>query len=230
VFTAIDVRGTRHAPIGRKTCFTPQGGGGEGTWPCTATRPRLVGCVRAGAAVGSSTGPLFVWRPGSCRLRPRRLGRFGLDGRTRRLDSTACSRQLLPSVPRSTQLHPAVARWPASGAGVVAERHGGQDCAAAHRGLDEVAAHKRDSLPAPWLLRAVGAENPVASCDLQILIEQASEPVSSSHPNGPSRHWWSEAGDHRYLVSRHSQSPKWHPALGLEASRARRENSASAPG
>jgi hypothetical protein len=75
----------------------------------------------------------------------------GSAGRTRRRRS----RQLLPPVPRSTQLHAAVTRWPASGAGVEAERHGGQDRAAAHRSLDKVAAHMRDSLPTPRLLRPV---------------------------------------------------------------------------
>jgi hypothetical protein len=57
-----------------------------------------------------------------------------------------------------------------------------------------------------------------------------SEPVSSSHPDGPSRHrvvrdWRSPVS----LVSRHPQSPKWHPALRLEASRARREKNCVRP-
>jgi hypothetical protein len=72
----------RSAPMRMRPTSTRRPGG---WWPCTAARPRLVGCVRAGAAVGSSTGPLFVRRPGGCRLRPRRLGRFG----ARRPDSTA---------------------------------------------------------------------------------------------------------------------------------------------
>jgi hypothetical protein len=168
----------------------------------------------------------FVRRPGGRRLRPRRLGRFGLGGRTRRRRS----RQLLPSVPRSTWLYAAVARWPASGAGVVAERHGGQDRAAAHRGLDEVAAHKKDSLPAPWLLRAVGAENPVASCDLQTYAAgfRAGLVVAPGWPLAPSGgQRLAITGISGFVTPAESEAA---PSTELEASRTRRENTESAPG
>jgi hypothetical protein len=35
-------------------------------------------------------------------------------------------------------------------------------------------------------LKAVGAENSVTSCDLNVLVYQATEAVSSQWPNGPS--------------------------------------------
>jgi hypothetical protein len=39
----------------------------------------------------------------------------------------------------------------------------------------------------------VGAENPVMSCDLHVLVEEAAEPVSSQGPDGLSRAWGSGA-------------------------------------
>jgi hypothetical protein len=33
-------------------------------------------------------------------------------------------------------------------------------------------------------VRAVGAENPVMSCDLHVLVYEAAEPVSSQRPDG----------------------------------------------
>jgi hypothetical protein len=54
-------------------------------------------------------------------------------------------------------------------------------------------------------------------------MQQACEPVSSSHRDGPSRRRVVRCWRSPYLwFSRHPQSPMWHPALRLEACRARR--------
>jgi hypothetical protein len=39
----------------------------------------------------------------------------------------------------------------------------------------------------------VGAENPVMSCDLDVLVEQSAEPVSSERPDDRSGAWSSIA-------------------------------------
>jgi hypothetical protein len=39
----------------------------------------------------------------------------------------------------------------------------------------------------------VGAENPVMSCDLHVLVEEAAEPVSSERPDDRSGGWSSTA-------------------------------------
>ena len=39
----------------------------------------------------------------------------------------------------------------------------------------------------------MGAENPVMSCDLHILVEEAAEPVSSERPDGRAGGWGSAA-------------------------------------
>ena len=47
----------------------------------------------------------------------------------------------------------------------------------------------------------MGAENPVTSCDLHILVDEAAEPVSSQRPDGRSGAWGSGAGG-RALMQR----------------------------
>jgi hypothetical protein len=39
----------------------------------------------------------------------------------------------------------------------------------------------------------VGAENPVTSCDLHILVYEATEPIASERPNGRAGVWGSAA-------------------------------------
>jgi hypothetical protein len=47
----------------------------------------------------------------------------------------------------------------------------------------------------------VGAENPVTSRDLQILVEEAAEPVASQRPDDRSGGWWDTARG-RALIQR----------------------------
>ena len=39
----------------------------------------------------------------------------------------------------------------------------------------------------------VGAENPVTSCDLDVLVEEAAKPISSEYADGRSGTWWGVA-------------------------------------
>ena len=48
-------------------------------------------------------------------------------------------------------------------------------------------------------LRPVGADNSVTSCDVQVLVYEAAEPVSSHRPDDRTGTWWSAAGG-RVLV------------------------------
>jgi hypothetical protein len=52
----------------------------------------------------------------------------------------------------------------------------------------------------------VGAENPVMSCDLDILWDEAAEPVTSERPNGRRPGTWGSAARRRVLVQRSVRS------------------------